>query len=331
MIGRVIPALLIIGLVLFLPAGPSLAGSTLTLTVTADKSTYNLGDTAYVSGSLRYVPPGTPVTQTVVGVEVTTPVGQPLILRTLPTGSITSQNWHVNFTQFYPCNANGVPQYSFQSGETVYVYAQWENFDTAFAHTVLCAITSYDVNSVPIGHQFFSNSLTPGSTESVTAMIQTSTVGNVTLYASLFSDFPQNGGYPYCPERNATISIGPPTSKSPFESSSGGVYNFSFELPSSGIPLGNYTVYATTNLNAPEAHATFTLILAGDINGDGIVDIFDAILLARAFDSHSANYDYQGEPASPNWNPNADLNHDGVVDIFDAIILSANFGKSTSS
>jgi len=318
LITRAIPALLIAALVLFSPARPSLGSNTLTLTVTTNKPTYSLGNTAYVGGSLMWVPANTPVTVGIVGVEVTDPSGQPLILRTLPTGSITSQNWHVNFTEFYTCDANGVPKHSFQSGETVYVYAEWKNFDVFFAHTVLCAITSYDANSVPLTHQIFSNSLTPGSTEAITTMIPTSTVGNVTLYASLFSDLPENGGYPYCPERNATFTIGTPTSNSPFESGSGGFYNFSFKLPSSGVYVGNYTVYATTSYNA-DAGVTFTLVLMGDINRDGVVDIYDAILLANAFNS---------VPGDSNWNPAADLDHDGVVDIYDAIILASNFGES---
>jgi hypothetical protein len=56
-----------------------------------------------------------------------------------------------------------------------------------------------------------------------------------------------------------------------------------------------------------------------DINGDGIVDIYDAILLAKAFDSVSGQ---------PNWNPYADINGDNIVDIYDAIILASNFGKT---
>jgi len=57
-------------------------------------------------------------------------------------------------------------------------------------------------------------------------------------------------------------------------------------------------------------------ILMDDINGDGIVDKSDALLLAEAFDS---------KPEDWNWNPNADLNGDGVVDILDAIILGNHF------
>jgi nitroreductase len=58
--------------------------------------------------------------------------------------------------------------------------------------------------------------------------------------------------------------------------------------------------------------------LQGDINNDGIVDIFDAIILSLAFDS---------TPSSPRWNLAADINKDGIVDIYDAIILAEHFGK----
>jgi len=58
--------------------------------------------------------------------------------------------------------------------------------------------------------------------------------------------------------------------------------------------------------------------IRGDLNNDGNVDIYDAILLAGVFGSTSN---------SPNWNPNADINADGTVDIYDAILLSQNFGQ----
>jgi parallel beta-helix repeat protein len=58
--------------------------------------------------------------------------------------------------------------------------------------------------------------------------------------------------------------------------------------------------------------------LPSDINGDGIVDPYDAIILANAFNS---------TPEDVNWNPNADMNGDGFVDIFDAILLASNFNK----
>jgi PKD repeat protein len=58
--------------------------------------------------------------------------------------------------------------------------------------------------------------------------------------------------------------------------------------------------------------------LIGDVNGDGMVDIYDAILVAASYGSSLGG---------PNWNSNADFNSDGMVDIYDAIMLSGNFGK----
>jgi parallel beta-helix repeat protein len=60
------------------------------------------------------------------------------------------------------------------------------------------------------------------------------------------------------------------------------------------------------------------ITVAGDVNGDGSVDIYDAIALANA---------YSATPTSLNWNGNADINGDNIVDIYDAITLSNNYGK----
>jgi len=57
---------------------------------------------------------------------------------------------------------------------------------------------------------------------------------------------------------------------------------------------------------------------SADLNGDGTVNILDAIILAGAFGS---------EPGDPNWNFAADINQDGSVNILDAIILAGNFGE----
>jgi len=59
--------------------------------------------------------------------------------------------------------------------------------------------------------------------------------------------------------------------------------------------------------------------IPGDLNGDGTVNILDAIILSNAFGS---------TPGSTNWNPNAELNGDNTVNILDAILLSNNFGTT---
>jgi hypothetical protein len=76
-------------------------------------------------------------------------------------------------------------------------------------------------------------------------------------------------------------------------------------------------VYAFNN-----AHYTYigqqSETMLGDLNQDGIVDIYDVIQAASAFGSY---------PGHPNWDSHADLNHDNIIDIFDIIILANNFGK----
>jgi parallel beta-helix repeat protein len=86
---------------------------------------------------------------------------------------------------------------------------------------------------------------------------------------------------------------------------------------------GNYTITATAGPVTDQAdtsdnHRSLWVVVTipGDINGDGTVNILDAITLANAF---------LATPSSSNWNPNADINGDGVVNILDAIILANHF------
>ena len=53
--------------------------------------------------------------------------------------------------------------------------------------------------------------------------------------------------------------------------------------------------------------------IAGDINGDGVVDIFDLLFVAKAFGKTEPN--------------DADVNDDGVINIFDLVLVASNFGN----
>jgi hypothetical protein len=58
-----------------------------------------------------------------------------------------------------------------------------------------------------------------------------------------------------------------------------------------------------------------------DVNGDGIVDIFDI--------GYISSHWYPGPPVGPfGYDANADINNDDAVDIFDIGIASAHWGES---
>ena len=56
----------------------------------------------------------------------------------------------------------------------------------------------------------------------------------------------------------------------------------------------------------------------GDINGDGVVDILDIAMVARAYGSY---------PGHPRWNPNTDLDNNNKIDIIDIARTARNYGK----
>jgi thermitase len=97
-----------------------------------------------------------------------------------------------------------------------------------------------------------------------------------------------------------------------------------FDQNTAGMAYGNYTISAYASpvpgeANIANNNVTAGLIyvgIPGDINGDGTVNVLDAIQLSNSF---------LATPSSLNWNSNADINGDGVVNILDAIIMGNHF------
>ncbi|MGD0495985.1 MAG: PQQ-binding-like beta-propeller repeat protein [Candidatus Bathyarchaeia archaeon] len=103
-----------------------------------------------------------------------------------------------------------------------------------------------------------------------------------------------------------------------------------FTWNTTGFAYGNYTISAyvwpvpgetnTANNNMTDGYVLVTIL--GDMNGDGTVDIYDAITFANYFGLQKGD---------ARWNPDADINRDGITDIYDAIIIAEHFGKNGSS
>jgi len=100
-----------------------------------------------------------------------------------------------------------------------------------------------------------------------------------------------------------------------------------FTWNTTGYAKGNYTVGAhatplpgeTDTYDNTYIDGTVLVTIAGDANGDYIVDIFDLTLAGQAFAS------YAGEPR---YSSEVDITDDGHVDMRDIMVICRSYGKT---
>jgi hypothetical protein len=147
--------------------------------------------------------------------------------------------------------------------------------------------------------------------------------GEAKCYANALTNWPKDGGQPYCQEVriNFTITDGtsPPPGITPSPSTGPGYFALPFKLPSFAM-LGKYAVYANARyvLRSP-AYTTFTYMwLSTDINTDEAVDIVDITVVATVFGTSTGD---------PHYYNLADINGDKIIDIVDLTLVALDFGK----
>ena len=310
--------------------GPAQISSTLNINVMTNKSVYNVGEGVQIYGNLTLN--GSPVPDGLVALEIRDPKSVSFVYRTLPTGTVPTDGWKIEVTKVFPGDDKGNQLYTVKRETSIYIWIFYQNNHNESVYTTL-AFTIYDAKGVPMfaippiaglvkpGGPYFSSRqwTVPSDAE----------LGNATIYACAFTQLPHDGGTPHCPEKSETFTITTATatstvtstSQSAYLSAIEGNYGSSFTLARKGGRLGNYTVYVASSYNEQQATDTikFEVILLGDINRDGVVNVKDYILIKKAIGSY---------PGHPNWNPNADLNNDNVVNVKDFVILKKNIGNS---
>jgi hypothetical protein len=194
-----------------------------------------------------------------------------------------------------------------------------------------------NANSVPsyvIQGGLHIDALVPVHDVAVTSVLSLRTIigqgygGNITVTAADVGTSPETSSVTVYANSTIIASQGVTLSAGDFRT-------LTFTWNTTGFALGNWAVNAyawpvpnetnTANNNCTGGMVFITIPC--DLNGDFKVSLSDLVTLAQAYGSHCADYHYQEEPASANWNPNADTNNDGKVDLSDLVILAIHYGQ----
>jgi parallel beta-helix repeat protein len=105
-----------------------------------------------------------------------------------------------------------------------------------------------------------------------------------------------------------------------------GSLTITFTWNTAGFVRGNYTFSAVAHPVPSEADTTdntldqrIFITLAGDVDGNRQVDIFDVVKMAGV---------YGVSKPDPRYDPNCDLDGDGDIDIFDLVLAAGSYGDS---
>jgi len=301
--------------------------ATLKITLNMNKAIYNIGSKADFWGNVTL--DGGTLSDALVAIEVDNQNGTAVILRTKPTGTINGTTT-IQILSITPCDATGTSKSNFSVNTMAFFKILLRNSEN-LSRQVEITLNLFDSKTVAFDAlTIFIGPLYSGDTELFVSEPIPADVssGNSTVYCNVFTSLPKNGGYSLCPEASASFMIingRPPVVNIP-EQNSQGMYNLTFRVDNYNQKTrpfrpGSYNATVTCRYQSETTSLAkaFEVVLTADINRDGSVDIFDAILLSNGFNT---------TPANPKWNPNADINSDGIVDIYDAIILSNNFGNT---
>jgi hypothetical protein len=92
-------------------------------------------------------------------------------------------------------------------------------------------------------------------------------------------------------------------------------------------PCSNFTIWAEASevpyeisvANNVFYNGWVKIKILGDVNGDGAVDLYDAVILLAAYGSREGD---------PDWNPECDLCIEwGIIDLYDAVMLNYRYGQ----
>jgi hypothetical protein len=296
------------------------------LTTSTTKSSYGLGETVTIYGTLKNESDA-PVSDGLVAVQVDDVLGNHRLVRVIPTGSLPPA-WKVRIVEFLSCDSQGNPKTSFSRDTFAWFKVTVENLDTISRQvTVIITLVDSGNGSINVKPAILNYNLQPGEQlplGPLSILIPHDAVsGTANGYVSALTKWPRECGQPYCPEVSLEFAItgsgsgATVASASASSTSSPGSYGLYFRLPTNAM-LGNYYVYASGRFNA-WASTTFDYFWRyTDVNRDGAVNIQDISMIGRAYGSKLVD---------PRYDHMLDLNNNGIIDIVDISRVARDYGK----
>jgi len=242
---------------------PASSSSGLEVTARTDKITYILRETVKIYGNVTYN--GQNVTEGFVSIQIKDPSDNNILFRTIPVGSIPSRRWGVEIISAYPCDETGNPKTKFEKGKWAYFKMTAENHEVV-SQEVLMTITVFDNDFTPIGIAESKITIDPGETATYMPAIWIDywvSTGTAFVYFNIYTEYPENDGYPYCPEKMANFTIiesqyeEPPPTPPPEQPLQNGSYQTQFTLSSEPLP-GIYIVEVCAWYNGWRSHTITT-------------------------------------------------------------------------
>lgn len=256
-----VKTLAIIGIILITIGGTSTniinvtAQNPLQLTLKTDKSSYVLREQVKISGNLTYN--GAPVQGGLVGIEVREPRATPkrIVARTAPVDTITPPpgGWTIEILSATLSDSYGNPLTSTLRGVNAFFKATVKY--TGFgSRPIIVTINVYDNSLIPIGILSSQFNITSGDTVTVGPadiyIERWVTPGIAPIYVNVYTNWPDAGGYPLCPEKTGNFTLleseyeSPPGNPLPTYFIENGKYKINFTLPPDPFP-GTYLVDAS--------------------------------------------------------------------------------------
>jgi uncharacterized protein YfaS (alpha-2-macroglobulin family) len=254
--------------------------------VETSKPSYYIGESIEVHGNLTL--DGSPVQNELVALAVHDPNNSPVVTRTIQTDTSGVYNLTFELSVDSLLGTYAVYVSSGHDGENA-------TDTTTFGLDKFTVTVMTDKESYRIGE-------------------------NINVYGNLtFNDIPVQNGL-------IALEVKDPDGSTVVirvrQTDTNGAYKLIFNLTAEA-KLGNYTVYVSSSHDGAKTtnKTTFGVMhgrLSTDINGDGIVDILDIAIVAKAYGSY---------PGHPRWNPATDLDGSGTVDIIDIAKVAKDYGK----